>query len=372
MPECKTDKDHCDILPVAGEAWNVCLPFGGRIWSDSNGIHAAGGLPPPDGVYGKVVIADGCIVGVEPADVPLYTGSPCAPAPNGCGGTTSVLGDGFTPGGTVITCEIEAGAGVSVSGSGTEADPYVISADTGVYIRSDNSAIALTGAGTRNNPFTLAHKTGVATTVNGLTFDAFGHLSSVSTDETAGSKGIKGIVPGFGISANTDNVSGIATVGLQSQVESVPGDYQLGGFNAVINQAGQVSSITQQIMHEDAPVKAVCGTTDLVFNQYGSITSAIDTMDLGAAYLAAWSAGTAVRTAQFTMRCNSALAGVCLAENKVFTGVQFLIDGQVCDRIDNLFWGSGIYIVGTHTLEVVGGTGAMAVLLHAITLMENT
>lgn len=201
MPECKNDNDPCDILPLAGEAWSVCLPWGGRIWSDGNGVHATGGVAPPDGVYGKIVIADGCIIGVEHSDVPIYQGVSCADLPGDCGAAVaSVMAD------SPMTMQmdapvfgevfIEAGANVAIQGKGTEQDPYVISADTGIYIRSENHAIAIAGKGTRQDPFTVKHKDGHAGTINGMTFDAFGHLTSVLEGQLTGSKGIVGIVPG--------------------------------------------------------------------------------------------------------------------------------------------------------------------------------
>lgn len=366
-PVCKNDADPCDILPKAGESWSVCLPFGGRLWADGNGVHAQGGVAPPDGVYGKVVIANGCLVGVEPEDVPLYTGSPCAPLPSGCGDGSSI-GPGFTPGNTTVTCEIEAGSGVTVTGSGTANDPYVISAENGVYVRSDNAAIAITGAGTKTSPYTVKHRTALATTVDGMTFDAFGHLTSVNT--STASKGVKGIVPGFGMAVSMDNSTGIANISQQLQPSGVPGDYQFGGYNVTVDKAGQLSALTQQIHLAGAPISASCGTIDLTINQYGSITSVVDTMNLGASFTVSWSAGAETKAARFTMRCSSALSGICVNEAQSYGALQIFIDGQKCDKTGNMFWGSGIFLAGQHTLSVTGGSGALAVMLYATTMME--
>lgn len=363
MAECKDDRDPCDILPVAGEAWSVCLPFGGRIWADGNGVHANGGIAPPDGVYGKVVIANGCLVGVEPEDVPLYTGSPCAPQPVDCGGSGNI-GGGFLPGETTIICEIEAGAGVTVTGNGTDADPYVISASTGIYLRSDNNAIAVTGSGTQGSPFTLKHKTGLATTVSGMTFDAYGHLTSVNTSSAA--KGIQGIVPSFGIKADVNN-QGIATLSLQPQASNVAGDYPIGAYDVTLDKAGRVSSIQRTINITGAPVTAACGTIDLGINAFGQITAVADTMKLGAGYLLTWVGSTAAKlTGQFTMRCNSALAGIYFSSLTTSKPTAITIDGQPCTIIGNLFWGGGIFMAGSHTLEITGSSGDAAALLVAV------
>lgn len=371
MPDCKPDNDPCDVMPLAGETWSICLPFGGRIWADGNGVHARGGAAPPDGVYGKVVISNGCIVGLEPEDVPLYTGSPCAPLPGNCGGSSSVnavaLHDMAEP---VVMCEIAGGDGVTITGSGTDDDPYIVSAETGVYLRSVNSAISVTGQGTRQNPFTLKHKEGLATIINGMVFDAFGHLTSANPEASAATKGLKGIIPGFGIKVNTDNSTGLSHVGLQEQVSSVPGDYQLGGFDVSLDKAGRVSSIQRAVRIPDAPLTATCGTTDLTINQFGVITAVAETMNLGAGYLASWEAlDSTQHVAQFIMRCNSSLAGICFFDKDEDVAVR--IDGQKCDNIGRLFWGSGVFMAGQHTLEISGGAGRMAVLLVAVSMMER-
>lgn len=380
MPDCKPDNDPCDVMPLAGEAWSICLPFGGRIWADDNGVHAKGGVAPPDGVYGKIIIANGCLVGVEPEDVPLYTGSPCSPLPCGCGGSgenrSSVLGNGFTPGNTVVTCEIEAGSGVTVTGSGTDADPYVISAENGIYLRSANAAIGVTGSGTKQNPFTLKHKEGLATTINGMTFDAFGHLTSANTGDTAGTKSIKGIVPGFGIAVSVDNSVGTATVSQQLQPASVPGDYQLGGFDVTLDKAGQVSAIKRAINIDGAPFTASCGSIDMTVNQFGAITGIVDMMNLGTGYVVSWDddivGNRSMLSAQFTLRHATGLAGISFHDNTEIKEIAVRIDDKNCQHIGFLFWGNGLYLPGQHTLTLVGPyPGKVAALLLAANGMDR-
>lgn len=373
-PDCKNDNDPCDVLPLAGEAWSVCLPWGGRIWSDGNGVHAKGGIAPPDGVYGKVVIANGCLVGVEPEDVPLYTGNPCAPLPGGCGGAVVMQADmpqtfaGMEQ--PTVLCQIEAGAGVGIVGSGTDDDPYVISADTGIYIRSDNHAIAVTGSGTRADPFTIKHKTGLATSVNGMTFDAFGHLVDASTTPTAGTKGLMGLVPGQGIAVRTDNALGIATVGLQKQPDNVKGQFDFGGHAVEIDETGRVFNVRRTI--DITPVTAVCGATDISVNEFGAITDIVSTRDTGASYLCVWRKPEEVLTgrgARFTLRSETALAGICLLP--VADELAFFLDGAQCGRLGQMFWGNGIYAAGQHVLEVMPAPDTDLVVLVIATSMAG-
>lgn len=376
MPDCKNVNNPCDVLPQAGEAWSVCLPWGGRIWSDANGVHAAGGIAPPDGTYGKIIIANGCLVGVEAEDVPLYTGSPCAPLPSGCGDGGSSLGPGLTPTPTTVTCEIEAGAGITITGDGTDANPYVISVENnGIFLRSDNAAISVTGAGTKANPFTFKHKAGLATTVNGMTFDAFGHLTSAAAGAGTPSGGVNGIVPGFGIAVDVNQSAGIATVSQQQQAVNVPGDYQFGGYNVTLDKAGQVSAIQRAVNIPGAPFTAACGGYDLTINQFGAITSVIDTLNLGVGYVVGWGQkaadGASGLYARFYLRHTTGVAGIVFLESDTIKDVTVRIDGQACERIGALFWGSGLYLPGAHDLAVIGaGPNKAAALVIAANGME--
>lgn len=303
MPNCTTDKDPCDVLPLVGEIWSVCLPFGGRIWADGNGVHANGGIAPPDGVYGKVVIANGCIIGVEPEDVPLYTGSPCAPLPGDCGnlGNTSVgtsinisdnrsiggctcdltpsstTGNQFTTDATgrpLVRVSIKGSGGITVTGNGTTSNPYVISNSGGgvtvepVYIMSANDAISITGSGTRQSPFVITHKEGTSTTINGMKFDNYGHF--IGATEGSSTKGITGIVGASGIQANVDKTTGIATISLTAPPEEILGTYTTGGYNLTFDAWGRLYEVGRAIdlggSHE-----VTCGDAKLTISPLGSI-----------------------------------------------------------------------------------------------------
>lgn len=376
MPDCKNDKDPCDVLPIAGEAWNVCLPWGGRIWSDGNGVHANGGIAPPDGVYDKVVIADGCLVGVESGDVAIYQGAPCASQPAGCeASAVSILANAPASYAGVMISDvfIEAGANVEVRGGGTEQDPYVISADTGIYVMSENYAIAVSGKGTRQDPVIVKHKLGHAATINGMTFDAFGHLTDANDSPTAGAKGVVGIIPDYGIKVTPDPATGIVKVGVQPPPNPVKLTAQLGAYSTDIDEIGRVAAIKQTINLEAATL--TCGATDIGVSPTGSITGYAVSPDTGASYLCVWEKPVEPadrRSATFTLRVGTQLVGTCIteAEAKDFA---FFLDGQPCGSIGNMFWGSGVYMAGQHTLEVVPAPdAAMAVLVQATALADET
>lgn len=377
MPNCKTDKDPCDVASQIGEAWNVCLPFGGRVWSDSNGVHAVGGIAPPDGVYGKVVIADGCIVGVEPEDVPIYTGNPCAPLPGNCSGN-AMAAVNLEP---MVASDVpamghvymEAGAHVNIQGDGTADNPYVISADTGIHITSENHAIGITGEGTRKDPIKITHKLGHATTINGMTFDAFGHLVAAFDEPTAGAKGITGIVPGYGIDANIDIATGIAKISAATPPNAVKTTAEFGGYKAVIDEIGRFTSLKRTIDLKSATL--ACGATNVTINSTGSIINYEETFDTGSSYLCILNKPDGPlerRGAEFTLRLSTELLGLCITDKDLGDAV-FYLDGQKCNRIGQLFWGSGYYLHGTHTLEVQATSDIdLAVIIKATSIVKKT
>lgn len=313
MAQCTEQFDECDALPLSGETWSVCLPFAGRIWADGNGVHGVKGTNlPPDGVYGKVVIANGCIIGVEEEDVPLYTGSPCAPLPGDCGsgGTTgggtsgSGTGSGSGSGGCIcdltpssasgnlfatdaagrplVRCYVQAGSGITVTGNGTLANPYIVSAGSAsggsgvsvspIYIRSGNEAITVTGSGSRTDPFVISHKMGESATINGMTFDNYGHLTGVSAVSSGGNKGVTAVIGQNGIEAATDNNTGIVTIGLSANPNNLIGAYTFGGYNVSVDNWGRIYGIDRAIDLGASHV-VTCGDTKLTINALGSITA---------------------------------------------------------------------------------------------------
>lgn len=405
--------------------WEMCLPWGGRIWSEDGCVQVSPGSPPPDGVYGKIIIANGCIVGAEPAEVPLYTGSPCAPLPYGCGdsggsgsGGGSGICDASPVAGNLFTCDaagrplvrigIRAGSGASVSGSGTDSDPYVISCtgggNSGIYITSANDAISVMGQGTRENPVILKHKEGKQANINGMVFDAYGHL--IDTNSGSVNKGIQGLIPGPGITIDTDAATGNATVGLQKPPGLAAGAYSVGGYNLDIDENGRIFAVTREIDLGDWRVEH-WGTKTVTVNPYGSIVDITETNDPGIVYYLGWayptSGGITRRGGNFSMRHASGIFGLFFTagDEEFWQSLTFKLDDVLCGtgNSSNLigaavaamsgadipmpmadgdgllttvrtFWGGGVYGPGVHTFEASAGkpwmkAGALAVLFAA-------
>jgi hypothetical protein len=270
-------------------SWELCLPFAGKLISKGGCIELLPGTPPPDGVYGKVVVANGCIVGLEKADIPIYSAPPCAPVPCDCGsgGGGGDICNASTEAGNLFSCDasgrplvklwIKGGDAINVTGNGTANNPYIIdftgsTGTGGVYIRSGNNAITVSGSGSTDNPYEVTHKKGLEGKYGTLSFDEFGHL--IEYTPTAQQDGIMGLKEGRGICIDTDVATGIATIGLCDQrFDAYTGTVQLGGFNVEIKN-GEVVDVTRVI---NLPAGTYTfGKYDVTINEYGSITNIVE------------------------------------------------------------------------------------------------
>lgn len=406
MSDCKELASECPPQARSSEAWSICLPFGGRIWRVNGEVHAQGGNPPPDGTYGTITIANGCIVGVGPVEVPLYTGNPCAPLPNPCSSRAAAVAVADSPvqvyaadidtmpavlsdetpslasgnlyaldpaGRPLVRCTIEAGEHIRVSGSGTVNDPFIISALDDlisvrpVYARSGNDAIALTGDGTAEKPLYINHKLGKQTAINGMTFDAYGHLIDTAPSGSV-NRGIQAILPANSVEVKTDLSTGIATIGLRAPASPVTGEYLLGGVRVAVDESGRFKSLTQAIdLGGSQTVRA--GTLDIDVNEFGAITAITDALNLGSAYYLAWGKqdeGSKGWLGQINLRCSTGLCGL------LFGPKEFLvqIDDAECGvlfRNDtmSMIAGGGVFSVGAHTVSVTTVEAGCLVLLAA-------
>ena len=269
------------------ENFSFCLPFGGHVEYDGTCIRYTPGTPPADGVYSKIYIANVCIVGAEKYDPPIFSGSPCAPVPNPCdcdGSGSGSLPDPSTQSGNLfqydaagrplVKVTINGGDGISVSGSGSSTDPFVISAtpDSSIgiqHFKSGNDAIILTGSGTSGDPYTYTHRSGYQGNVNGMTFDTYGQLTGYTAPSTTGA--INGIVGADGIYVSTDMSSGVATVSLATPSPTIKGNYTFGAYKLTLNDKN-IPSFIERVVNLRAG-QYIFGNYNVTVNEYGSITN---------------------------------------------------------------------------------------------------
>lgn len=319
MADCVTKDKACEsqVLQKAQEtfackSFSVCLPFGGRLWSNGECIQYDEGTPPPDGVYSRIKIVNGCIVEATKAEIPLYSAPVCAPATTPCGDAEGGLPDPSTLTGNLFSYDpanrplvkltVRAGDGVAIHGTGTSSDPLIISANAAeaqqIFIQSGDSFIQVTGDGSAEDPYRIKHTgDGQMHTVMGITFDTAGHFVEYAAAEE--SSVIRGIVEGTGIKVDVDAAAGLATVSVADPLHPVDGSrllggwlidfdkknliydmsqqihfpaatYQVGGYQLAVNEFGSAEEITQSIALQPGLYR--CGHTDLTVNALGSIT----------------------------------------------------------------------------------------------------
>lgn len=397
LPQCDKETVLADSSGCVAEKdyFSVCLPWDGRIWQDESGVHANKGTPPPDGVYDRIVIANGCIVNARVADnVPIYTGSPCAPLPGDCsggggsgGGSGNLCNPSATPGNLykcdlsgrpLVTVGIEGGAGITVTGTGTTADPFIISggggsSGGGIFLKSGNDAIKITGSGSQADPYVIAHKSGKQVNINGLVFDQYGHL--IDTGSGSANQGVAGIIPGDGIDVSTDPKTNIATIKLDDPLNKKQGNWQLGGYTVTLDKYNRITNI-QQSISLPANSKVSCGDYELTINQYGSITAIekagggagddgdSDVSSAGDCFFFNWNSTLDKRNtwrAKFRLIKKSRLIGKIYYESgnsdakieTVFVRIGS-VDCQVkfAKNGDIIFWSDAIFGQGEHALRI--------------------
>lgn len=363
-----TNKGQCP-------SWEACMPFGGRLYSRDGCTHYEEGNPPEDGVYGKVVVKNGCIAGVEKEDIPLYTSSPCAPVPVPCdcegGGSmaepSTVAGNLFeydAAGRPLVKPVIAAGDGVTITGSMTAASPLVINVkatESGrQYFRAGNNGIELTGAGTQDNPYNIALKKGMAANINGMSFDEYGTLIDYLAPADATT--VNGILAGDGIEVQMDAKQGIATIGLMPPIINETGSYQLGGF-ALDLQNNRILSATRNIVFPAG--RYILGEFYVDINEYGSIENIEPVpQDAGAVKVSAsklfrQSSGDFERSMSFTTGMDSAFRISYKAAN---------IPADLNVYVDEIFYAG--QLIGLNSFEVIT-SAVFAAGQHTVTVQTD-
>lgn len=361
------------------QIFEVCLPFGGKIYSQGGYVNYEEGTPPPDGVYGKVIIANGCIVGLEKDDIPLYTSSPCAPVPVPCdcdgGGSGSMpepsilTGNLFrydAAGRPLVRLMVSAGDNISITGTGTQDDPLVIGCTVEgagtIVLKSGNDAISILGDGTVDDPMLVTHKTNTLGTqsIGGMAFDEYGHLIDYTKPSEA--KSINGIIPGSGIAVDTDVSSGIATVSLATPLHLSEGEYQFGGYIVEVDRNNILYRIQRDITFTAGVYRA--GLVDVTVNEYGSITAITPLPPLTVSSNATkkFAAGSTISMTFTTDKVSSfhitytgtglpTSGAVCLVD-----GVS--VSGGIMSNTRHEWLADSLYAAGQHTVAITGVTVA--------------
>ena len=366
------------------QPFSFCLPFGGKVDYDGTCMHYAPGTPPEDGVYSKIYIANGCIVGADKYDPPIYTNSPCAPVPNPCdceGGGTGSLPDPSTQSGNLfqydasgrplVKVTINGGSGVTVSGSGSTTDPFVISAkpDSTIglqYFKAGNDGLILSGSGTQQDPYSYAHKTGYQANVLGMTFDQYGHLTGYIQPSSAGT--VNGVIGEDGITAETELSSGVVTLTYATPVRVLQGEYYLGAYKMELDGKNRVIGMERNITFPAN--EYTLGNYNVTVNEYGSLTSIESIQTAGIVTASAskkftQNTGEMNRIMTFTTAADSAFR-ISYKSTTIPSDIQVYVDDIVYDGnlignsyevLTNSTMRAGTHVVSVQTANDTGFSG---------------
>ena len=267
-----TEQGQCEDI-------DICLPFGGRLYTNGGCLAYEPGTAPTDGTYGKVKVQNGCIVGVEDEDASLYTASPCAPVPNpcDCDGGVNISGvqgnllykDGS--GDLAAVLHYEAGNGITMSGDGTAENPLTVAATSsgsgGISNVLGNDVIEVAKSGTTA---IVKHKPSAAESsiIGPVRIDSYGHV--IGAAEVSSDSGVLGVLGRDGVDANTDPNTNIVTVSLADMLDAPSGTWWLGGYLVDIDSKGRVTGVRQEIRTNNRTY--TFGDYDVTLNGLGSIT----------------------------------------------------------------------------------------------------
>lgn len=358
------------------QVFEVCLPFGAKLYSQGGYVNYEAGTAPEDGVYTSVTVRNGCIVAVGFADISTYTATPCTPVPNPC--DCSGSGGGSTPisptagnlsrldasGALLTLLSVEAGDGIALQGKGTTTDPLIITANPDeaalTQVQSGNAAIIVEGAGTAENPYKISHAAQQgAVTAQGFTFDQYGHLIDYNAPSTAGS--IKGIIAGKGVSVDTNVTSGISTIELATPLHAVAGEYQFGAWAVDFDEKNMVYTIERVFTFPAGTYRL--GRYDVRINEYGSITGITQLGNLVVANSVSHYYGSAVSNPSLTFTTDKVASFRVAVEGPSVPSLTIRVDGSALTGhaagASKFIAQSGtLWAAGSHTVSITGDLAA--------------
>lgn len=277
---CKPDEKPREIYPPPTEAFDFCVGDYTVSW-DGTRLRRERHRQTPDGTYSNITLVNGCITDYGYCDEPIYTPPYCNPSPGSCQDTggNSTGGSGgsvtisphkdntlsTTPAGLFARTYVKAGDNISVTGTGTVNNPYVVSASTtasggagGAIIGRDG--VKVTTSNTGVSYVSLEPSALPAGKYEAFTLDAYGRIVGYDTSES-----IK-LAAGEGISI-TESIDGI-TIG--HNVTDVDGTYQLGGYSLTMDRSGHITGIQRTTNLEAGTYNL--GAYNVTVDEFGGVT----------------------------------------------------------------------------------------------------
>lgn len=241
--------------PKVYPPFDVCVTTGKLSW-DGTGLSFVQGQKIPTGTYTSVSVVDGCITSMGIAPVEGYTPSDCCAAPGGAhaareeGGVLVSPAPGNTiqsrPDGLYAATFLRSDDDyITVSGNGTQADPYSIKLAgaefDGVFIHGQDG-IVVSGSGTQHDQIniSLASVHDGAKDYGGLRVDRYGRV----VDYTASADGIKSIVAVAPLKAEAIS-SSVYQISVDTNGDGQDKEIVIGNIKIVISSVGTIKDIVK-------------------------------------------------------------------------------------------------------------------------------
>ena len=264
--------------PEPSEAFDFCVGDYSISWDGYN-LRRTRVRTTIDGTYDTVSVVDGCIVEYGQGTVPTYTPPYCNPAPVPCGegeatGTSVTISPSI---GNQLTADslglysrayITSSPTVTVSGDGTQANPFVLTA-------SENTVTTVSGSGAVNVEEIIPNSYRVTLKPSGVVPGSY-HGFQIS-EEGLVTEFIDGEVSyidnvNAGLEVEVSVTNGTLSVG-HAMVPLANSIYQLGGYNATISPAGHITNM-ERVNVVTSGVYDL-GAYKVSIDPYGSVSSII-------------------------------------------------------------------------------------------------
>lgn len=233
----------------------------------------------PDGTYTQITVQDGCIVALGYCPEPIYTPPYCNPNPAPCqdgGGGSGSVRISQSPGNTIVQngdglyarTYVTAGNGIAVSGTGTLADPYIVSlaaqTNSGYtkvvvgwrHIVAETDVLGTTKVGMERSGVNPGRYQAATVTV-----DEFGVVTDI---EAIGEEIVKA---GRGLASHHEG----DTLVLEHPQVNVDSPVVFGGYVVAVNNSGHITETTRAITLAAGIYNF--GVYDVGVNEWGSISS---------------------------------------------------------------------------------------------------
>lgn len=276
---CPQEPEQKEIYPPETPAFTFCAGKYNVSW-DGARLLAEVVNSVPDGEYSSVTVVDGCIVGYGNSAAPTYTPPYCNPNPAPCGDGSGGVGYSISPQagniledsalGLYARSYVQGTSGITVTGSGTEANPYKVANSNSsgvVQVVSDSPRITIDNTVPSSPGVGLTPSTFAAGNYGGFSIDSYGFVVGYSDD--------------------SGDVVGDVTAGLDIAVSSIGGTYnvahttqlagnttvQLGAYEVRISGGGHIESTARNVNVESG-IYAVDGWL-ITVSTMGTITNIV-------------------------------------------------------------------------------------------------